>query len=1184
MIQPFPRKSMRSPLIFLLSSSSLPCISFKTLLLAVAACLLGGSGLIAAAQATVSPTSVTWSKVAVGQAGGQKVVTLTNTGSSQISISSIAFTGTAAADFEVFSKTCGSTLAASASCTANIIFKPTSTGTLTATLNFTDTASGSPQQVPVSGTGTSAVAASPASLSFGATVGSTSASQTITVTNSTGSAVTLGAPGITGTDASDFGATNACGSSLAASSSCTASVDFKPTTAGTLTATWSITAGSSPLTVTLSGTSAASGGSASASPSSISWGTVAVGNAGGQKVATLTNSGSSAITIDSIGLTGTNAGDFAVFSKTCGSTLAASASCTANIIFKPTASGTRTATLNFTDSAGNSPQQIALTGGSGGSTGSVTASPASISFGTVQTSSTSASQNVTVSNGTSSAVTLSGAGITGTDAGDFAVTSTNCGSSLSASATCTASIDFKPAVTGTLTASWSVTSSSSSTPLIVALSGTGSSGSGSGSAVASPATVSFGTSPVGTPTATFSVTLKNNGTSSFSMTGISVTGADPSDFEETKQTCGTGLAAGGECVISLIFDPTAIGTRTATLSVSDTAGNSPQTVALTGTGAAAPTTTLTFNPSSQSWGSQTIGTTVTKTFTLTAGGSGTLSFNSFGFTGVDSGDFSITANSCGSTLASGSSCSITVAFKPSTLANRVALLSVADSGIASPQTAEVSGAGAYSAAQTASITVDFGSRSGSQVAIPANILGTEYFESLPTNANRTSVVQAGFTFPRYRLQVQTIFTTSATSASWGQLNSDMNKMVAAGVHPILEVENTPTFLQPSPLRCSAAPETSVPTNFNEWGQLAAQIVAHMDATFPGLAQYYEIWNEPDTDALCSASQLNDYLSIYAAAAPLMKAQSATDQKANSADKPIFVGGPATAGPAFPSLLTNSSTAPYVDFYSYHFYPGSATTIRDGMTWDGAGGTTSLLNLVTNSSTGMQSRYLLADSYVKAGKTPLGANTPIFYDEYNDDWWFYPSSQPDCCRNSPIYSPVFNALAVTQIFNSVYHGANQVPSNMIYFAAAQPTFCILGVIDAAMDCGKAASGAEAQPYPQYYAYRLMFAPSYLDLQSGGHMASSITLSSSASADGLYATAFYTPSADSVLITNPTSSSYSGVTVQINNSGLSSPTATLYTINASNPTASAWPATIISASGGTQATFDLPPYSVLAISLQ
>lgn len=333
-------------------------------------------GFVANAQTAASPNSITWSKVAVGQAGAQKTATLTNTGITSVTINSIGFTGTDPADFSVFKKTCGSTLAASSSCTATILFKPETTGTLTATLDFNDNSGNSPQMVPVSGVATS---------------------------------------------------------------------------------------------------SSDPPGTASVSPTSISWSKVAVGQAGGQKPATLTNTGTVTVNISSINFTGTNAGDFKIFKNTCGSTLASSASCAASILFVPTAAGTRTATLNFNDDASGSPQQVSLTGLGTISGGSIAATPTSLSFGTVSIGSTSGAQTATITNGTSSSVALSSISMSGSNAADFAISSTTCGSSLAASSSCTASTTFKPSQASPETASWSITAGS--TPLTVALSGTGTSGS-----------------------------------------------------------------------------------------------------------------------------------------------------------------------------------------------------------------------------------------------------------------------------------------------------------------------------------------------------------------------------------------------------------------------------------------------------------------------------------------------------------------------------------------------------------------------------------------------------------------------------------------------------------------------------------------------------------------------------------
>ena len=99
--------------------------------------------------------------------------------------------------------------------------------------------------------------------------------------------------------------------------------------------------------------------------------------------------------------------------------------------------------------------------------------PASLSFASINVGSSSAAQSVTITNGTSSSVTLSAGTLSGTNPGDFSVSSTTCGSSLAASATCTASLLFKPTATGARSATYSITDSASTTPLTVALSGTG---------------------------------------------------------------------------------------------------------------------------------------------------------------------------------------------------------------------------------------------------------------------------------------------------------------------------------------------------------------------------------------------------------------------------------------------------------------------------------------------------------------------------------------------------------------------------------------------------------------------------------------------------------------------------------------------------------------------------------------
>ncbi len=317
---------------------------------------LSGTG----TTAELSPTSLSFGTLAVGLTSAVKTVTLKNVGTTAITITSIAVTGAEAGDFLKTATTCGSSLAAAASCTVSVTFKPT-TGFRTANLTFTDNASGSPQQVPLGGTGTTAEL-TPTSLSFGTlAVGLTSAVKTVTLKNVGTTAITITSIAVTGAEAGDFLKTaTTCGSSLAAAASCTVSVTFKPTTTGFRTANLTFTdnASGSPQQVLLGGT----GTTAELTPSSLSFGTLAVGLTSAVKTVTLKNVGTTAITITSIAVTGAEAGDFPKTATTCGSSLAAAASCTVSVTFKPTTTGTRSANLTFTDNASGSPQQVSLSG------------------------------------------------------------------------------------------------------------------------------------------------------------------------------------------------------------------------------------------------------------------------------------------------------------------------------------------------------------------------------------------------------------------------------------------------------------------------------------------------------------------------------------------------------------------------------------------------------------------------------------------------------------------------------------------------------------------------------------------------------------------------------------------------------------------------------------------------------
>jgi hypothetical protein len=219
---------------------------------------LSGTGLTPPAI-SLSATSLSFGNEIEGSITASQSVTMTNTGTAALSITGIAVTGANASSF-VFANSCGTSLAVGVSCSIHGHFAPTTAGAWKAAITITDSATGSPQSIALSGTGVAPavpVTLSAASLSFPATkVGSSSASQSVTMTNTGTAALTITSIAVTGTNASSFVFANTCGASLAVGDSCTIHGHFAPTATGALKAAVTITdsAMGSPQNIALSGT------------------------------------------------------------------------------------------------------------------------------------------------------------------------------------------------------------------------------------------------------------------------------------------------------------------------------------------------------------------------------------------------------------------------------------------------------------------------------------------------------------------------------------------------------------------------------------------------------------------------------------------------------------------------------------------------------------------------------------------------------------------------------------------------------------------------------------------------------------------------------------------------------------------------------------------------------------------
>jgi streptogramin lyase len=419
------------------------------------------------------------------------------------------------------------------SCVVGVDFTPTASGALTGTLTLTDNAlnvSGATQQIALSGTGQSSatttlvtVGTSPAGLSFSVDGTNYTTSQTIAWNIGDSHTIATTSPQTSSGTQNTFSSWSDGGALLHL---VTASASTTSYTA-TFNTAYQLTTAASP----------ADGGTVTpASGSYYAFGTV-------------------------VNLSATPNSGYAFSSWTGNVANANSASTTV------TMSAAQSVTANFSTT---SP--------------AVTLTPTVLSFGSQTDGTTSTAQNVVLKNSGTAPLSITAIAVTGTNAANF-VESDNCVSTspLAANATCTIAVKFAPTTPGNDTASVSVTDNATGSPQGVTLSGTG---TAPPAPIASltPASLSFSTTN-GTSSASQAATLSNTGNAALTISSITIGGANPSDFSETNN-CGTSLAAGSICSITVTFTPASVTSFSATLTVTDNAAGSPQTATLSGTGTA----------------------------------------------------------------------------------------------------------------------------------------------------------------------------------------------------------------------------------------------------------------------------------------------------------------------------------------------------------------------------------------------------------------------------------------------------------------------------------------------------------------------------------------------------------------------------------------------------------------------
>jgi hypothetical protein len=397
-----------------------------------------------------------------------------------------------------------------------------------------------------------------------------------------------------------FLATTTCGATLTPSQSCAVTLTYTPlnqvatgaSSPPNLTDIGSLIvesdAASSPNLIDLTGTSTAVALAApsntaplaafTASQSSLTFAATMAGDISTPQTLTLNNTGTATLQIANLLTTP----DFTV-SSNC-ATLLPGASCTLTVTFTPQAAsvGPRISAIEISSNADTALEFISLLGTSTPST--LVLSATSLSFGTVLVGANT-SVPLLISNTGAAPITFYSIAASG----DYSATNGSCplpGLTLAPATSCTAQIVFAPTIIGTRTGAASVTTSASTLPLTVGLTGIGA----QSHLQITPASLSFGAIAVAAA-ASLSLTLANTGTVAITGIALTVTG----DYAVTIPCALATLTAGASCSVTVTFTPTALGARPGTLTITSSDSSSPDTVPLTGTGAANGTFTLTTN-------------------------------------------------------------------------------------------------------------------------------------------------------------------------------------------------------------------------------------------------------------------------------------------------------------------------------------------------------------------------------------------------------------------------------------------------------------------------------------------------------------------------------------------------------------------------------------------------------------
>jgi len=683
----------------------------------------------------VSPTALNFGSVTVSTISSSATIVVSNGGQQGISIVQVS---SSLPEFIVSGPSLPLNLLPHSSVYFHVEFRPDAAATYSGTITFnTNSQNGNVRTVSVSGTGTSAagpalsylLSPSTSSLSFpGALIG-TSSSQAVSLANTGTGNVTISQVSSTGTGFAVSGFKRTV--TLSPGQSLSLIVGFTPTAATSATGSLTVlsSATNSPTIITLSGTGVQP--QISVSPSTTSFSNAMVGSTSTQ-TCTISNPGTANLSITQATLTGTG---FSLSGLTLPLTLPPGGTSAFSIKFAPAFAGSYPGTLTLVNNSPNSSYSVALSGTAVSPTLQLTASPTSLSFGSLTTG-TSTTKSVTLTNTGNSGVTISQNTMSGSG---FTVTGMGLPLTLSAGQSASFSVTFAPTATSSFSGNVTVTSTATNSPATITVTGTGVQPQIS----VIPPSIDFGKATVGSAN-TQSFTISNPGTANLSLSQAMLVGTG---FSLSGLTLPLTLPPGGSSSFTVKFAPASAGSFSGNLTLVNNSPNSPFVAALSGTGISS-TLLLTPSSTSLSFGSLTTGTSATQSVTLTNTGNSNVTISQNTVTGSG---FTASGMGLPLILSAGQSTSFSVAFAPTTAGSFPGSVTLISTATNSPTLISLSGSATAPVAHNASLSWVAGSFPVSGFNIyRGSASGGPYTRinsgMVPTTAYTDSNVSTGLTY------------------------------------------------------------------------------------------------------------------------------------------------------------------------------------------------------------------------------------------------------------------------------------------------------------------------------------------------------------------------------------------------------------------------------------------------------